>query len=138
MYCGVPANSLASSPAAVAMPKSVMRTLPSPSIITLAGLRSRCRTPRSCAAATPAHSCRAIWTALSCGMPPDASEQRRQILAVDVLHRQEAAAIRFAEVVQAADVLVRDLTRDAELVVELPRRVSPAPTAPGRNFSATG
>ena len=49
----------------------------------------------------------------------DPAEQRREILAVDVLHRQEAAAVGVAEVVQPADVLVRHLARDAQLVVEL-------------------
>ena len=36
----------------------------------LAGLRSRCSTPRSCAAANPAQSCRAISSALSSGSRP--------------------------------------------------------------------
>ena len=49
----------------------------------------------------------------------DAAEQRGQILAVHVLHRQEAAAVGVAEVVEPADVLVRHLARDAQLVVEL-------------------
>ena len=49
----------------------------------------------------------------------DAAEQRRQVLAVDVLHREEAAAVGVAEVVEPADVLVRDLPRDAQLVVKL-------------------
>ena len=40
-----------------------MRAWPRPSIMTLAGLRSRCSTPLSCAAASPAHSCRAISSA---------------------------------------------------------------------------
>ena len=58
MYCGVPASvePWSAAAAAVAIPKSVMRTLPSPSIITLAGFRSRWMTPRSCAAAMPAQS----------------------------------------------------------------------------------
>ena len=51
--------------------------------------------------------------------PADAAEQRRQILAVDILHRQEAPAVGVAEVVEADDVLVRDLAGDAQLVVEL-------------------
>ena len=51
--------------------------------------------------------------------PSDAAQQRRQILAVDVFHREEAAAVGFAEVVEAADVLVRHLARRAQLVVEL-------------------
>jgi hypothetical protein len=50
---------------------------------------------------------------------PDAAEQRRQILAVHVFHREEAAAAGLAEVVQAADVLVRHWSRGAEFVVEL-------------------
>ena len=52
----------------------------------------------------------------------DAPEQRREVLAVDVLHRQEPAPVGVAEVVQAADVLVRHLARDAQLVVELRER----------------
>ena len=69
----------------------------------------------------------------------DAAEQRREILAVDVLHREEAAAVGVAEVVQAADVLVRHLARDAQLVVELRQpRVVCRRLRRGRNFSATG
>ena len=55
---------------APARPKSVIFARPRPSIITLAGLRSRCSTPSSCAAARPAQSCRAISTALSSGSRP--------------------------------------------------------------------
>ena len=50
--------------------ESVMRARPLPSIITFAGLRSRWMTPRSCAAARPAHSRRAISRALSRGRRP--------------------------------------------------------------------
>ena len=53
------------------------------------------------------------------GEPADAPDQRGEVLAVDVLHREEAAAVRLADVVHAADVRVRHLPRDAELVVEL-------------------
>ncbi len=49
----------------------------------------------------------------------DAAEQRAEILAVHVLHRQEAAAIGVAEVVQADDVLVGHLARHTQLVVKL-------------------
>ncbi len=55
---------------APARPKSVILARPRPSIMTLAGFRSRCSTPSSCAAASPAHSCRAISTALSSGSRP--------------------------------------------------------------------
>ena len=119
MYCGVPAISAPASAAAVAMPKSVMRTSPLPSSITLAGFRSRCSTPRSCAAATPAHSCRAICDRLVRRHPAETPQRRRQVLAVDVLHRQEPAAVGVAQVVEPADVLVRHLARHAQLVVEL-------------------
>ena len=106
-------------PAIAARPKSVMRTSPLPSIITLAGLRSRCSTPRSCAAASPAQSWRAMLERLVLWQPADAPQQRRQILAVHVLHREERVAVGFADVVDAADVRVRDLAREANLVVEL-------------------
>ena len=42
----------------------------------------------------------------------DATEQRGEILAVDVLHREEAAAVGLAKVVEAADVPVRDLAQE--------------------------
>ena len=103
-----------SSVAATASPKSVMRTRPRPSIMTLAGFRSRCSTPRSCAAASPAQSCRAISSALSFGEIADALQQRRQVLAVDVLHRQEVLPVDLADVVDAADVRMRELPRDAD------------------------
>jgi len=55
----------------------------------------------------------------------DPAEQRREVLAVDVLHREKPPAVGVAEIVEAADVLVRHLARDAQLVVELrePRRI---------------
>ena len=100
----------------------------------LAGFRSRCSTPRSCAAASPAQSCArspppCLPAAGRCGAA------RREILAVDVLHRQEQLAVDFADVVDAADVRMRDLPRGPHLVVELrqPRRIarraSPAGTS---------
>ena len=60
--------------------------------------------------------------ALSCGSRPIALQQPGEILAVDVLHRQEDAAVGLADVVDAADVAVRHLARDAHLVVELRER----------------
>ena len=50
---------------------------------------------------------------------PDPSQQRAEVLAVHVLHRQETAAVGVTEVVQTAHVLVRDLARHPQLVVEL-------------------
>ena len=52
------------------------------------------------------------------GQASDAAEQRREILAVDVLHRQEVLSVGLSQVIDPADVRVRDLTRDANLVVE--------------------
>ena len=55
----------------------------------------------------------------------DAADERREILAVDVLHREERVSLVFTGVVDAADVRVRDLARHAHLGVQLrqPRRV---------------
>ena len=48
----------------------------------------------------------------------DPLQQRREVLAVHVLHGQEVAAFDLADVVDAADVRVRDLPREAHLRVE--------------------
>jgi hypothetical protein len=53
------------------------------------------------------------------GEAADAAEQRREILAVDVLHREERGAVGVADVVGPADVAMRDGARDAHFVVEL-------------------
>jgi hypothetical protein len=71
----------------------------------LAGLMSRCSTPSSCAAARPVHNCRAISIDLSSGS--NATRERSEVLAVDVLHRQEVAIIDLTDVEDAAHVRVR-------------------------------
>ncbi len=76
-------------------------------------------TSRSCAAARPAQICRAISRRAVFREAADALEQRREILAVHVLHRQERRAVDFVDVVDAADVGVRDLPRHADFGVEL-------------------
>ena len=50
--------------------------------------------------------------------PPDAPQQRGQVLAVDVLHREEVPSLDLADVVDAADVGVRDAAGVADLGVE--------------------
>ena len=50
--------------------------------------------------------------------PPDAPQERRQVLAVDVLHREEVPSLDLADVVDAADVRMRDAARVAHLGVE--------------------
>ena len=119
-----------------------MRTRPRPSSITLAGLRSRCRTPRSCAAARPAQIWRAMSSALSAGRRPMRRQQRREVLAVDVLHREEMptrVSDDLADVEHAAHVRVRDLARDADFGQKSLRTGADRRRgARGRNFSATG
>jgi hypothetical protein len=51
--------------------------------------------------------------------PSNAAQQRCEVLAVDVFHREEPSALVLAEIVETADVLVRHLARDAQLGVEL-------------------
>ena len=87
--------------------------------MTLAGLRSRWMTSRSCAAASPAQICRAISSARSSGNRPTRLSSDDEILAVDVLHRQERRAVDLVDVVDAADVGVRDLPRHPHFGVEL-------------------
>ena len=53
------------------------------------------------------------------GEAADAAEQRRQILAVDVFHREEGVPLVLADVVDAAHVRVRDLPREPHFGVQL-------------------
>ena len=48
----------------------------------------------------------------------DAAQQRREILAVDVLHREEVLAAGFADIVDAAHVRVRDLPCEPDFLVK--------------------
>ena len=69
------------------------------------------------------------------GKVADAPEQRGEILAVDVLHRQEVAPVDVADVVDAADVRMRDLPGDLDLVRgSAPAAPRPVSTSRGRNF----
>ena len=49
---------------------------------------------------------------------PDAAEERRQVLPVHELHRQEVLSLGLADVPHAADGRVRDLARHTDLAVE--------------------
>ena len=103
-----PAISSTGSPMRIARPKSMMRTRPRPSSMMLAGLRSRCSTPRACASPMPAHSWRATSRPFSRGSRPMRLTHGGERLAVDVLHRQVVPAIGLADVEDAADVRVHD------------------------------
>src|ERR1043166_1641433 len=52
------------------------------------------------------------------GEAADAGEQAGEIFPIDVFHRDERHALDFADIVNAADVGVRDEARDADLAVE--------------------
>ncbi len=117
MYAGVPARSV--SPAAPARPKSVSRTLPvavehdvrrlqiaMDDVAFVRGGEAGANLPRNLE--------RAVF-----GETADAAEQRCEILAVDVFHRQEGAAVDLVDVVDAADVGVRHLARHAHFGVQL-------------------
>jgi hypothetical protein len=53
---------------------------------------------------------------LGLGQPPDAAQQRGEILAVDELHRDVVLPVHLADVVDATDIGVGDLERDLDLV----------------------
>ena len=52
------------------------------------------------------------------GQAADAAQERAQILAIDVFHREKEIAVEFAEIVDAAHVGMRDAARDADFVAE--------------------
>ena len=113
------AMSSLSPPAVGGEPKSVMRTSPSPSIMTLAGFEVAMQAPLSrvrppLRAQLPRELDRFVLG--NTGRCAGAATHR--IFAVDVLHREEAPAVPVAGS-EAADVLVRHLPRDAQLVVKL-------------------
>ncbi len=53
------------------------------------------------------------------GQAADASQQRRKILAVDVLHREKVLAVDFSDVVDTAHVGVRNLAGVAHLNMKI-------------------
>ena len=59
---------------------------------------------------------------LVAGQPADAPQQRAEVLAIEVLHGEEIKPLHFAQIVDAADIGVRHLARDANLVTESLKR----------------
>ena len=123
---------------AVAIPKSAMRTSPFPSSITFAGFRSRCSTPFSCAAAIPAHSCRAICTALSGGIRPKrrSDEDRSSPSTYSIVRKRRPSASPRSYNRQTFLCDTCRATRSSLWNCAIRRSVAATPS--GRNFSATG
>ena len=96
----------------------MIRATPRPSIMTLAGFKI----PMQHAAVVGRRQARAELARelqhLGPGQMIDALQQRREILAVDEFHREEMVAVDLVDVVDAADVRVRDLPGDADLGME--------------------
>ena len=57
------------------------------------------------------------------GQAADAAQQRGEIFAIHVLHGEEDLVVGLPDVVNAADVGVRDAARDADFVAEALQRV---------------
>jgi len=68
----------------------------------------------------------------------DAPDQRGQVLAVHVLHRQETLPAGFPHVVDATDAGVRDLTREPHLVEEARQAVLAALDSRGQELQRNG
>ena len=52
------------------------------------------------------------------GQSADAAQQRGEILTIDELHRDEELPVDLGDVVQAADIRMRDLSADAHFFVK--------------------
>jgi len=53
-----------------------------------------------------------------CWKPTNATQQRREILSIDELHRQEVTATTLADVVHAANIWMRNLAREFDFLME--------------------
>ena len=91
------------------------RGSPRPSTMMLAGLRSRWTSPLRWAAARPAQIPAANSAALAPGKRP-MREQGGHVFAIHKLHRNVKLPIDFTDIVNAANIRMRDLARGAYLV----------------------
>ena len=88
-------------------------------LTTLAGLRSRCTTPASCASCRALHSDPAMSSTSSTAQPPVEGDALQQARPVQVFHDQERTALRIDVVVEDADdVGVAELGGGATLAEE--------------------
>ena len=107
------------SAAATAMPKSAIFTSPAREIRMFDGETSRCTTLCWCAKSSPRMISIAMWSAAGMRDQPalvlELAQQRGQVEAVDVLHRDEQRLADAAEVEDLDDVGVAQLDRDLGL-----------------------
>ena len=104
------------APRVTAMPKSVIRTAPVSSMSTFAGLRSRCRMPCRCAAASASHSCRAISATFSEGSRPTRwIRAARSSPCTSSIDREHLIA-HFADIEHAANGRMGDPPRQPDFV----------------------
>ena len=52
------------------------------------------------------------------GQATDAPQQRTQVFTIDVFHRQECEPVGFADVINAADVRMRDAASDPDFIAK--------------------
>ena len=129
---------MSSAAPAAARPKSIRRTLPAPSSITFAGFRSRCKTPRWCAAARPAQSCRAMSVALSSGnRPMRLSDVARSSPSTNSIDRKMCPSTSPMSCTR--QMFGWDTCRAVRTSLwNWASLIGSCPTLSGRNFSATG
>ena len=85
--------------------------------MTLAGLRSRCTTPFSCAAASASASATPNSMTRAMGSPPGITWPIKPV-ALDQLHRQEPHAVLILDRIERDDVRVVEAGDDAGFVFE--------------------
>ena len=120
MYAGVPARMSSTLPIA-ARPKSITRTLPAPSSMTLAGFEIAMDDAALMGGGESRAQLARDVGGFVFGESANPAQRAREVFPVDVLHREIQEAVGLADVVHAAHVGVGDLPRGAHLVVELSR-----------------
>ena len=79
----------------------------------------------------PAATCRAMRHDLGHCQPPRFPQDAGEVVALDERHRDVLDALDLAEVVDAHDVLVRDLPRQQQFLLESPLDVARGRRIPG-------
>ena len=90
----------------------------------LAGLRSRCTTPASCAATRPLDDLLRYRDSARHWQLSLFAQNASQVAALDVRHRDVLDAVDLAEIVDAHDVLVGDLPCEQQLALEPPFEIA--------------